>query len=127
MKRTSLNDQIKTKGQQNKPHRIGATFYYFHSSLLRMVRCFSLCSQVWDHILKHQFERMVYTTSHFAVLSGILTLAFHPSWTEAYPTSPFLNVQYSIKLCLFRQEKMFLVMAPTSEAVIKNLSFCSAQ
>lgn len=61
------------------------------------------------------------------LLSGILTLSFLSSWPEAYPTSPFLEDHYNIKFCLFRQENLFLVMAPTSESVLRTLSFSSAQ
>lgn len=81
-------------------------FCDFRSSLLRMVSCSSLCSLVWDHILKHQFERIAYTAPHFATWSGILTLEFCSSWSEAYPTSPFFKGWYSIKLCHFRQENI---------------------
>lgn len=117
----SIPKASKTAHTEWKQH-----FCDFHSSLLRMVSCCSLCILVWD-ILKHQFEHMVYTPSHFAALSGILTLEFRSSWSEAYLTSPFVEGGYNIKLRLFGQENMFLVMTPTLESMLKKLSFCSAQ
>lgn len=112
---------------------MGSTF--FPPPKDKLVHCTSLtthtnnhssqCCLLWEHILKHQFEQHCFTFCNLG--SGILTLLFLSSWSEAYPTSSFLEGHYNTKYHLFRQKTIFLVMSFTSESVLRTLSFSSAQ
>lgn len=78
------------------------TFCDFHFFLTRIVSCCSLYSWVWGCTLKHQFECMVQSASHFADLDMISTAIGLCSAVS--PNSPLFEGWYNDKLGLQRLE-----------------------